>query len=112
LKKKLEDLETTETKLKASIDKVEGAVSTNEETNHELNQEAAAASVGGGETSTGEAAAAAAAPAAAEAAPAAAFLDRSDANRAVREAKIVAQQAKKVLNDNTNPFKNLARILS
>jgi uncharacterized protein YggU (UPF0235/DUF167 family) len=92
LKKKLEDLETTETKLKASIDKVEGAVQANDQVTHELNQEAAVASVGG-DASSG--AAAAAAPAAAEAAPPAAFLDKS--------VEAVTRQARAALRD-TVPF--------
>jgi len=79
MKKKLEDLETTETKLKASIDKVENAVNTNDQVNHELNQEAAAASVG---STTGDSAAAAAQPA-----PAAAFLDKAAVEAVTRQAK-------------------------
>jgi hypothetical protein len=87
LKKKLEDLETTETKLTASIDKVRRAVNTNEEVTHELNQEAAKASVGV-DASTGEAAAAEGAPAAVEAAPAAALIDAS-VDAASKEARAV-----------------------
>jgi len=74
MKKKLEDLETTHTKLQASISKVESAVNTNDAVNHELNQEAAAASVGG-ETSTGDAAAPAA------------FLDKAAIEAVTRQAK-------------------------
>jgi len=91
LKKKLEDLETTETKLKASIEKVESAVQTNDEVNHELNQEAAVASVG---TET-------AAAGATEAAPAA-FLSKS--------VEAITRQAKKLLKGDSSPmkrFKNL-----
>jgi hypothetical protein len=94
LKKKLEDLETTETKLKASIDKVQNAVNSNAEVTHELNQAAAVASVGG--EATGDAGAAATAGAAA-------FLDKS--------VEAVTRQAKKVLRDSSpnfsKKFKNL-----
>jgi hypothetical protein len=74
MKKKLEDLETTHTKLQASISKVESAVNTNDAVNHQLNQEAAAASVGG-EASTGGAAAPAA------------FLDKAAIEAVTRQAK-------------------------
>jgi len=81
LKQKLEDLETTQTKLQASIDKVSGAVDANDQVTHQLNQEAAQASVGG-TTSTG------AAPAAASS-----FLDSQSVEAVTRQAKQVLGRA-------------------
>jgi len=82
LKQKLEDLETTQTKLQASIDKVSGAVDANDQVTHQLNQEAAQASVGG-TTSTGGAAPAAAAS----------FLDSQSVEAVTRQAKQVLGRA-------------------
>jgi len=74
-KKKLEDLETTQTKLSASVAKLQAAASQTQEVQHQLNQEAAVASVGG--------------PAASGAAGAASFVDA---------ANVVSREAEDVLN--------------
>jgi len=87
LKQKLEDLDTTHTKLQASISKVESAVSTSDAVTHDLNQKAAAASVG---DTAGAAPASNAAGAPAAAAPAAtSFMEQSmaDASRVTKEAE-------------------------
>jgi len=76
MQKKLEDLQTTQTKLQASIFKVESAVSTNNAVNHQLNQEAAVASVGGATTGG----------ASGSAAPTA-FLDQAAVDAVTRQAK-------------------------
>jgi hypothetical protein len=101
LKQKLEDLETTQTKLQASIAKVESAVDSSAAVEHDLNQKAAVASVG---DATGAAASTDAAGAPAAAAPAASFLDQSIANAAK-----VTKQAKAALRSFSKPFQNLLR---
>jgi len=72
LQKKLEDLQTTETKLTASINQVKQATANTNAVAHVLNQEAAVASVGGGTTAA--ATTGSASPAAVQAAPTS-FLD-------------------------------------
>jgi len=87
LKQKLEDLETTQTKLQTSIDKVQQAVNTNEAVNHQLDQEVAKASVGGDTTTAAGGDTAGAAPAAV--APAPALIDYHEADRVSQEARAV-----------------------
>jgi uncharacterized coiled-coil protein SlyX len=91
LKKKLEDLQTTETKLVASIDKVKKAVDTNAEVTHELNQAAAKASVGDSTEGAGSTASTEAPAAGVQ--PATSFVDDS-VNAASDQARALLKRSK------------------
>jgi hypothetical protein len=91
LKKKLEDLQTTETKLVASIDKVKKAVDTNAEVTHELNQAAAKASVGDATEGAGSTASASTEPAGVQ--PVTSFVDDS-VNAASEQARALLKAIK------------------